>query len=75
MIEQTIPNDFRELAEIQAQHERGALDKQNVVGVALGNKITDKKGDTGEPVVTVLVESKLHEDLLSEDLVPDMMAG
>ena len=76
MIEQTIPNDLRELAEIQAQHEDELLAKQNVVGVALGNKITDKKGDTGEPAVTVLVESKLHEDLLrDEDIVPDMIGG
>ena len=76
MIEQTIPNDLRDLAEIQAQHEGELLDKQNVVGVALGNKITDKKGDTGEPAVTVLVESKLHEDLLrEEDIVPDVISG
>lgn len=76
MIEQTLPSDLRELAEVQAQYEDELLGKQNVVGVAIGNKITDKKGDTGEAAVTVLVESKVHEDLLREDdVVPDTIGG
>lgn len=76
MIEQTLPNDLKELAEIQAQHEDELLAKQNVVGVAIGNKITEKKGDTGEAAVTVLVESKLHEDLLRDgDVVPSTIGG
>jgi hypothetical protein len=76
MIEQTLPNELRELAEIQSQYEDELLGKQNVVGVAIGNKITDKKGDTGEAAVTVLVESKLHEDLLrDDDVVPETVGG
>jgi hypothetical protein len=76
MIEQTLPNDFKDLAEVQAQYEEELLSKQNVVGVALGNKLTEKKGDTGESAITVLVESKLHEDLLrDEDIVPGTIGG
>jgi hypothetical protein len=76
MIEQTLPSDVRELAEVQAQYEEELLNRQNVVGVAIGNKITDKKGDTGEAAVTVLVESKVHEDLLrDDDVVPSTISG
>jgi len=70
MIEQTIPTEFLDLAEVQSQHEDELLSKPNVVGVALGTKITDNE-DTGEQALTVLVETKVDPDLLSEDdLVP-----
>jgi hypothetical protein len=76
MIEQTIPNDLKELAEIQSQYEDELLGKQNVVGVAIGNKITEKKGDTGEAAITVLVESKVDETLLrDEDVVESTIGG
>jgi hypothetical protein len=76
MIEQTLPRESKKLADVQAEHEEALLARQNVVGVALGNKITEAKGDTGEQVITVLVESKLDEDLLSKDeIVPKTIGG
>ena len=38
MIERTIPDDFVDLANVQAAHEAQLLARQNVVGVALGEK-------------------------------------
>lgn len=70
MIEQTVPSEFLDLAEIQGHTQDELLAKQNVVGVALGTKISGGE-DTGEKALTVLVESKMDPALLSEaDMVP-----
>lgn len=70
MSEQTIPSDFIDLANVQDRHEQELMDKPNVVGVALGHKITGGE-DTGERAVSVLVEHKVPtEDLSEDDLVP-----
>lgn len=70
MIESTLPSAFVEMANVQARHEDELLAKDNVVGVALGNKVTGGE-DTGEPALTVLVESKMDPGLLTgENLVP-----
>ncbi len=57
MIERTIPDDFVDLADVQDRYEEELLAKPNVVGVALGNKITGGE-DTGEKAIAVLVETK-----------------
>lgn len=64
-IEQTIPTDFLDLADVQAEYEEELLERDNVVGVALGHKWT-KGRDTGKKAVTVLVDAKLDDDLLSD---------
>jgi hypothetical protein len=63
-VEQMIPKDFLDLADVQARHEEELLSKPHVVGVALGNKIKDGV-DTGQPAITVLVDAKLDESLLT----------
>ncbi|WP_138429760.1 serine protease [Fodinibius saliphilus] len=75
MIEQTIPNKFVELADKQRESEEELFSKENVVGVALGNKIKNGK-DTEETAIQVLVQHKLEPDLLSKnDLIPDKVKG
>ena len=63
------------VTEAQKAHERDLLRRENVVGVAAGVKV--KKGaPTGEPAVTVLVESKVPKSRLSESaLVPAKLDG
>jgi hypothetical protein len=63
-VEQMIPKDLLGLAEVQARHEEELLAKPHVVGVALGNKIKGGE-DTGQPAITVLVDAKLDEGLLT----------
>jgi len=53
-------------ADVQAEREDELLDKQNVVGVGLANKVT-KGVDTGDLAVAVLVANKVDEGLLSAD--------
>ena len=69
MIEQTTPEGFRELAEVQQKNEDALFQKANVVGVGLGTKVVDGE-DTGEPAIQVFVDQKLPpEMLLKEDMV------
>lgn len=75
MIEQTLNKEFVNLAKEQRENEEELLTKDNVVGVALGNKIKNGK-DTGEPSFHVLVQHKLEADLLSkQDMVPKTIKG
>lgn len=75
MIEKTLNKQFVDLAKEQRENEAELLEKENVVGVALGNKVTKGK-DTGEPAFHVLVQHKLEADLLSkEDMVPKTIKG
>lgn len=75
MIEQTLPAEFLEMADLQQKKEKELLSKQNVVGVALGNKIKDEE-DTGEKALQVLVRHKMPEEMLGEeDLVPQEVDG
>jgi hypothetical protein len=75
VIEKTLNKEFVDLSKEQRQNEAELLEKENVVGVALGNKIKDGK-DTGEPAFHVLVQHKLEADLLSkEDMVPKTIKG
>lgn len=70
MIEKTLRDEYVGLAQTQKKAENDLLSKQNVVGVALGNKSVLGE-DTGEPAVLVLVNQKVHQDLLSkEDMIP-----
>jgi hypothetical protein len=62
-VEQTIPKDFLDLAEVQARHEDQLMSKQHVVGVALGHKVKGGE-DTGQKAITVLVDTKMDESLL-----------
>ncbi|MQA99155.1 MAG: serine protease [Actinobacteria bacterium] len=75
MIQRTVPKEFDDLVQVQADHQDRLLDKSNVVGVAIGNKVT---GDevTDERSITVLVDTKFDASLLGdEDMVPDVLDG
>ncbi|MGH3664704.1 MAG: serine protease [Egibacteraceae bacterium] len=75
MIEQSIPNEFTDLANVQASNQAELLDKEHVVGVALGHKVRGGE-DTGERALTVLVDAKLDGELLADDdMVPDTLDG
>ncbi|WP_138429763.1 serine protease [Fodinibius saliphilus] len=75
MIEKTLPNNFVKLAEEQRENEEKLFSKENVVGVALGNKIKNGK-DTEEPSIHVLVQHKMDPSLLSKnDIVPKTIKG
>lgn len=75
MIEKTLSKEFVDLAKEQRESEVELLSKDNVVGVALGNKIVKGK-DTGEPSFHVLVQHKLEPDLLSKnDMIPKTIKG
>lgn len=74
-ISKTLSKDFIELAKIQNENEKELLQKNNVVGVALGNKITNNK-NTGDKALQVLVRHKMDPDFLAkEDLVPKTVKG
>lgn len=66
MIEQTLKGELLKMSETQRSVEEELLAKQNVVGVALGNKIKAGK-DTGKSALLVLVNQKLAPDLLADD--------
>src|SRR5206468_9756059 len=75
MIEQTVPSEFIDLAHTQAEHEEELFARPNVVGVALGHKITED-ADTDERAITVLVDTKHDPDLLTdEEMVPKELDG
>lgn len=70
MIEQTVPKEFEEMAHVQQKAEAELFSKENVIGVALGNRYTGEE-DTGEPAIQVLVRQKVAKELLSEaDRIP-----
>lgn len=66
MIENIIPPQFAPLEGVQAGNEEELLSKDHVVGVALGYKWVDGR-DTGEPALSVLVDTKLDLEMLPTD--------
>ncbi|MPZ89154.1 MAG: serine protease [Nitriliruptorales bacterium] len=69
-MEPTVPAGYRDLAETQARNQAHLLDKDHVVGVACGTKIAGGE-DTGEQALTVLVDTKLPREMLTEDDLVD----
>ncbi|XVQ06573.1 hypothetical protein ACQP1W_28420 [Spirillospora sp. CA-255316] len=70
MQEEFVPQEFKDLANIQSREEEQLLARQNVVGVALGTKYVGGQ-DTGEKAITVLVDVKMPKDFLpSEERIP-----
>ena len=66
-----IPTDMQDLAKIQAETEMELLDYPNVVGVALGTKVS-KEEDTGKPCISALVSTKLDKSMLAKgELIPN----
>lgn len=74
-IAKTLSKEFIELAKKQNENEKELLQKNNVVGVALGHKMTKDK-NTGENAIQVLVRHKMDPDFLTEkDMVPKTIRG
>ncbi len=65
-----LKGEYLEASKVQASYEDSLLDKKNVTGVAISQKVKDGK-ETGDVSVTVFVESKIEKGLLTEDdLIP-----
>jgi len=71
-----LTGELQAIASLQAQSEDELLGKANVVGVAVGNKITDGH-DTKEPCLSVFVAQKYEDDLLpflaEADVIPKQL--
>ena len=75
MIEKTLNKEYMDLVKDQRENEEELFSKDNVVGIAIGNKWKEGK-DTGEKAFQVLVQHKLEADLLSKnDIVPKTIKG
>ena len=70
MIKQTLDAKMLEIASIQDKHENDLLSMQNVVGIALGNRVKNDV-ESDESVISVLVSQKVDTNLLCDtDKVP-----
>jgi hypothetical protein len=66
-----LEGEYQSIAEVQEDEQDTLLEKNNVVGVAVGNKIQEEI-DTGEPCLTVFVAQKLDTQLVRvADMVPE----
>ncbi len=66
----TLDKEYAGVATVQEKREEEFLDKGNVVGVAVGNKMKNGK-ETGDSSLCVLVSTKVDKDLLAtDDLIP-----
>lgn len=66
---------YREITKVSEKEQDALLEKQNVVGVGTGHKIT-KGEDTGKPCLTVFVSQKIDKaELKTEDIVREEIAG
>lgn len=63
-----LPSEYTDLANVQAGRQAELLDRDHVVGVALGHKITGGE-DTETRALTVLVDAKLDAGMLPRDQI------
>jgi hypothetical protein len=61
-----LPDEYQRLARVQSAHEQELFDKENVVGVAIGNKYVNGE-DTGRLSIVVFVSAKMPPDIIPED--------
>jgi hypothetical protein len=67
--------EYLSLAETQNVEQNSLLARQNVVGVAISHKVKNGK-ETGDPCLTVYVESKLDKRLIDTDeLIPSTIGN
>lgn len=70
MIEKALEGEYLAISEAQEDEQDALLDKGNVVGVGIGNKITEEK-DTDKPCLSVFVSQKLAPDMIRvADMIP-----
>jgi len=71
----SLSKEYMDIVETQRDFEVDLLSRENVVGVAVGNKITNGV-DTKKPCLTVYVENKLGSAFMSvEDLIPSKLGS
>ncbi len=76
MIKETLSEDMHKMAAAQQDHEDELLALDNVVGVALGNKIIEKEDrETDEPVISVLVSQKIEPEFLPKGAAVSRKVG
>lgn len=68
--EQILPKEYRILAACQHNIEQDMLEKDNVVGIAIGNKVVGDQ-TTSEKCLSVLVSHKLDRDMLDSRSMVD----
>lgn len=62
--------EYLSLAQTQSVEQSNLLARRNVVGIAISHKIKNEK-DTGDPCLTIYVESKLDKNQIgADDLIP-----
>jgi len=69
---------YKAIADVCKAETDAMLEKENVVGVAIGHKILEKEGDrdTGEPCMMLFVSHKVEKDeLKSEDMISKTIKG
>lgn len=72
-VESFLDGEDAKVAAVQEGEQEELLQKQNVVGCAVGSKITEGV-DTGETCLTVFVTHKVDPDLLNdEDVIPQQI--
>lgn len=65
-----LTGDYAKVADVQTAEEDALLNRNNVVGVGVGNKVKNGR-DTGDASIVVYVAQKLDADMLTEDdLIP-----
>lgn len=65
-----LTGDYAKVADVQAAEEDTLLNRNNVVGVGVGNKVKNGR-DTGDASIIVYVAQKLDADMLTaDDLIP-----
>ena len=66
MMEKQLKGELSKISKVQEKRQEELLQKQNVVGVALGHKMKAGR-DLGDNCLTVFVEHKLDKDLIPKD--------
>lgn len=71
MSEEKIDVEIEALASVQEAEQDAILEKENVVGIAIGDKVSEGK-DTGDQCITVFVSQKIDDPIMlkKEDRVP-----
>ncbi len=75
MIELKLKNDFAKVLKVQEKEQDKLLDHLNVSAIGVGEKITNG-AYTGEPSLTIFVQSKIDKALISSsELLPKTIGG
>lgn len=75
MMQLDLNQDFSKVLKVQEKEQEKILEHSNVAAVGIGEKITDGKF-TGDPSLTIFVESKIDKELLpTSEVLPRSIGG